>query len=105
MTTQQVVLFGALGALLPDALRIIKDRYNPGLPPFLKSGNFWLGLVLAVALGAGVAVLAHPADVKTALAFGFGAPEIITRLLSTPPPTGPVAAADAPRTRRTWWAV
>jgi purine-cytosine permease-like protein len=107
VTATQAALYGAIGALLPDVIRIIKDRHNVQLPPYLKSLNFYLGLLFAVALGAAVAWLLAPSDVKAALAYGFGAPEIITRMLSkAPSPAGAAAAASVgPRSVRRWWAV
>ena len=106
MTATQAALYGAIGALLPDVIRIIKDRHNVALPPYLKSLNFYLGLLFAVALGAGVSVVLAPTDLKAALAYGFGAPEIVTRLLSEPAsPKAAAAAAAGQRSVRRWWAV
>lgn len=107
MTATHAALFGAIGALLPDVIRIIKDRHNAELPPYLKSLNFYIGLLFAVALGAGVSVALAPADLKAALAYGFGAPEIVTRLLSEPAVAKAAAAPPHPprRTLRRWWAI
>lgn len=75
--------FGCVGGLIPDLLRLIQGRYKPELPDYLKSVNFWIGLVLAVILGGFAAVWGGASDLLPALAYGFSAPEIITKLLST----------------------
>ncbi|MBK6948611.1 MAG: hypothetical protein IPH16_11650 [Haliscomenobacter sp.] len=36
-------LYGLIGGLLPDAIRIINNRYNPVLPEYLKSPSFYIG--------------------------------------------------------------
>lgn len=97
------ILVGCAGGALPDAIRLAKGRHEVELPAYLKSANFYLGFVVLVALGGAAAWLGEAKDVKTALAFGFAAPEIISRLLSSP---NPATMADGGRltTVRRWWA-
>lgn len=76
-----IVLAGCIGGLLPDILRIIKNRYKKKPPSYLKSRNFWLGVFLLVALG-GLAASLLAQSPKDALAYGFAAPEIFSRLAS-----------------------
>src|SRR5688572_18803655 len=113
MTLEHQALLGALGGLLPDILRIVKSRHDPQLQPYLNSVMFWVGLLLAVAVGALAAALAEAANVREALAYGFGAPEVLTRILSTA--GRPTTAAGAPEgasalarsgrpTLGNWWA-
>jgi purine-cytosine permease-like protein len=105
MTLSHTLLWGAVGGVLPDAIRLVKERHNEALPPYVKSLNFYVGLVLAVALGAATAALLGAASVQEALACGFGAPEILTRLFSSPG-TGPgPARLGAMQTLREWWAL
>jgi hypothetical protein len=103
MTLPHALLWGAVGGLLPDAIRLVKERHNQTLPPYVKSLNFYVGLILAVALGAGTAALLGAASVQEALAYGFGAPEILTRLFSSSG-TG-LGPAHIKRTLREWWAL
>lgn len=98
------IIFGCVGGLIPDILRIIQNRHNTRLPDYLKTGSFWLGLILLFLLGGFVAWLAGASTVKDALAFGFGGPEIISKLLSEPKPAPPPVKGAASLSLRSWWA-
>jgi hypothetical protein len=76
-----LIIFGCVGGLLPDILRIIQDRYNLTIAAYFKSPMFYISLILLALLGGFSAWLLGAADVKQALAYGFGAPEIISRVL------------------------
>ncbi len=78
------IILGILGGALPDILRIIKTRHEKNLPTYLKSANFWLGFFLLLAIGGLAAWLLAAKDAKQALAFGFSAPEILSKLLANP---------------------
>jgi len=104
---EPLFFFGCAAALIPDVLRIVKTRHNPHLPAYMKSFNFWLGLILLVALGGLAAWLAGAKDIKEALAYGYAAPEFISRLLSEPTTgaMGVKAKRGAPGLGvRLWWA-
>jgi hypothetical protein len=105
MTLPQMLLWGAVGGVLPDAIRLVRQRHNEALPPYLRSFNFYVGLALAVALGAAAAALIGAGSVKEALAYGFGAPELLTRLLSSPRTEPGTGRINAVRTLGEWWAV
>jgi hypothetical protein len=77
-----LVGLGCLGGMLPDIIRIIKNRYQAELPDYLWHGNFWLGFFFLVFLGGLAAWLGAAKEYKDALAFGFAAPEFVSRLLS-----------------------
>jgi hypothetical protein len=98
-----MILIGCAGGLIPDALRIIKNRHEPQVPPYLRSVTFWMGLLLLVVFGGLAAWLGQAADVKQALAYGFAAPEFISRILSG----GEVVAASGKGSGnlglRAWW--
>ncbi len=87
-------LLGCAGGLLPDVLRLIKNRYEK-LETIYLQPSFWLGLILLIGLGGLCAWLGGATDFKAALAFGYGAPEAISKLLSasgsTATPPSPVA--------------
>lgn len=74
-------LFGCAGGLLPDILRVIQNRHDPGRLTYLKQIGFWIGLLFLVALGGSVSWLLGASEVKQALAYGFGGPEILSTLL------------------------
>lgn len=75
------VILGCLGGLLPDILRIIQTRHDLTGPAYIKSTKFWIGLVLLVAIGGLASWLLGASDFKQAIAYGFGAPELFSRVL------------------------
>lgn len=76
------ILCGCIGGLLPDILRIIKTRYKKRLPSYLSTLNFWLGILFLVAIGGLTAWLLEAEKPKEALAYGFAAPELLSRFLA-----------------------
>jgi len=98
----KLILIGCAGGGLPDIVRIVQNRYEPNLPDYLKSANFWLGFILLLFLGAVAAWLGDAGSTKEALAYGFTAPEIISRLLASP---GGVRGAGEGMPIRRWWAL
>jgi hypothetical protein len=98
----QIILLGCVGGAIPDVIRFVQNRHEPSLPDYIKSGNFWIGLALLLVLGGAAAWLAQAQHAKEALAYGFAAPEVISRLLSTPAtgrgPGGGMAI-------RRWWSL
>ena len=103
-----MLVYGALGGLIPDAIRLVRSRHDPALPPYLRSAGFYLGLVVCAVLGALAAWMLGAADIRQALACGFSAPEILTRLLSrtdgVPKSALGPAGAARPMALRDWWA-
>jgi len=102
-----LIAVGGAGGLLPDAIRVAKNRYDPAALAYLKTATFWIGLAILVILGALTAWLANATDVKQALAYGFGAPEFISRVLGgdgAAKSTFRSATTTATHTLRTWWA-
>jgi|SRR5581483_3068030 len=81
MAIGQLIVWGCVGGALPDVIRIIKGRYGD-TPGYLKAPMFWFGLLLLVALGGFVAWLGGAKELKEALAYGYGGPEVLSRLLS-----------------------
>lgn len=82
MSDSIIILIGCLGGLIPDMLRIVKGRHEAKLPEYLRYANFWLGLILLVVIGGLAAWLAEATEVKQALAYGYAAPELISRIFS-----------------------
>jgi hypothetical protein len=93
-------IFGVVGGAIPDAIRIIQGRYKLTLPDYLKRFNFWLGFILLLAIGGLVAWLGKSQSIQEALAYGFAAPEILSRLLSTSTPSD--LASPGPTVRHFW---
>lgn len=86
MTTTETILWGCVGGLLPDVLRLIGQRYQEP-PYYLKRWFFWFSLMLLVVV-AGVAVhLLAPTRIIDAVAIGFSAPEILSSALGARKPT------------------
>jgi hypothetical protein len=104
-------VYGCFGALVPDILRVIRERYQPKIL-YLRYAPFWIGLALLVGLGGLLAYWCKADTIQAALAYGFSGPEIVTRLLATltrpPSAIGGAAgggAVPAPRLNiREWWA-
>jgi len=98
----KLIALGCVGGAVPDVIRIIQNRYNLELPKYLWSPNFWLGFVLLVLLGGAASYLGGATDYKTALSFGFAAPEVISRLLSSGRPGEMGFTGTANSLRRFW---
>ena len=111
MTTITILLLGCVGGLLPDVLRIVKNRHNSSLPDYFKQPMFWLGWFLLVLLGGFAAWLLTAQDAKQAVAFGFAAPELLSNLGAKPEEPGRTDIdrgdrGEAPRQPfklRSWW--
>jgi hypothetical protein len=76
------IALGAVGGLLPDAIRFAKQRQE-GFPEWFRKIGYWVGLLVLVALGAFAAWLGQATNWQSALAMGFGAPELISRVLGS----------------------
>jgi len=103
MSTGETILFGCIGGLIPDALRFIKGRYELSIPAYLSKPNFWIGIILLIAVGGFCTWLIGPANVKEALAYGFSAPELLSKLFSKP--SAQTDRGDARFDLRSWWAL
>lgn len=95
-----LIVLGCVGGLLPDLLRAVKGRHK-AFPKYWGQPTFWLGLALAVALGGFLAWILEAKAAKEALAYGFGGPAIVTKLLGT---SGAVEATRGSFDLRRWWA-
>jgi len=87
LSTGALIAVGCAGGLLPDIVRLIKGRYEE-FPGYLKSASFWIGLALLAGIGGLAAWWGAAGDAKEALAYGYSAPELLSRLASkaTRPP-------------------
>ena len=112
-------LLGFLGGLIPDLLRMVGSRYEKA-PDYLFRAYFWISLLLLGLIGGGTALWSLTSQSAlspvNALAVGFSAPAIISKLLSTSPPSPPGGASPGVRGTpperasiasklRSWWAV
>lgn len=100
MTTLTLIeLLGCslFGALLPDAIRIAKNRDSMDIPEFLKHPNFWLSLAVLIIISIGANLLANPKSALEAIAFAYGAPEFLTKLLSSGPGGPPPPSSGGSR--------
>ena len=83
MSATEVLLLGMAGGLLPDVIRLVRERHDPSVPAFLKSPKFYLSLGLGLLLGGFAAWLLQAGTTKDAVIYGFAAPELMTRLASS----------------------
>ena len=105
-----IVILGGIGGLLPDFLRVVRlvTAGDASKLAFVRTPLFWIGLVLLVVVGAATAWLfnntVQPLVTLTALSTGFSGPEVLTRLVSTPPSggPGPGGGGESPSIR-VWW--
>jgi len=97
---QWLIVLGCAGGALPDVIRIIQNRYQTELPDYVYSLDFWIGFLLLVGYGGLTVWVGAASDAKEALAYGFGVPAIISRLLSSPP----ITLRDTTDRIRRWWA-
>jgi hypothetical protein len=114
--TWVLVLCGCGGGLLPDMLRLVNARYENGALPYLRSWRFWVSLAMLVPLGGLAAWLLESRTPLQAVAFGYAAPELLSRVLSREAGARGGAAADrgesfavpspqgAFQAIREWWA-
>jgi hypothetical protein len=105
--TTMALLYGCVGGALPDVLRLIEGRHGQ-VPAYLGSVYFWLSLVLLVALGGVAAIVlagGGPVEPIKALAIGYTAPSVVSKLLSNGAgsPRGVDRALAGPRSLRAWW--
>ena len=104
----EMLLLGAVGGLIPDALKFSRRRYQRR-PTYVRNWWFWFGLAVTVALGVLVVYLRKPADALEAVAFGMAAPMFFRQLvakdeeehLSTERTVG---LKSAIANLRAWWA-
>jgi hypothetical protein len=104
MTAPELIGWSCLGGVLPDVLRMIAARHD-GPPKYLKDSFFWISLVLLVGVAALAGYLSHPKDVVAALAVGFGAPEIISKLAGKPSDRSVSGKGSLASDLRSWWAI
>jgi hypothetical protein len=103
LTVASVLVLGGAGALLPDVLRLVRSRTDPATPGYLRWPRYWLCLAALVGVGALAAWLGRATTAVQALALGFAAPEVLTRLLAASLPTAAAREVE-PRRLRSWWA-
>lgn len=76
-------LLGCLGGLLPDILRLIRNRHKIRIPTYLGKLNFWMGTILLVAVGGLTAWILSAETAKDALIYGFASPQILSQLAAS----------------------
>lgn len=89
-----LIAWGCVGGALPDLLRLVKLLQVPVTNPPAPSPwtpSFWTSMAIMTVLGGLAAYLGGAKLPKEAVAFGFSAPEVLSRLAG-------VRAAPAPAT-------
>jgi hypothetical protein len=102
----EMFLLGCLGGLLPDILRIIKNREQANVLDCFKHFTYWVVLILQILLGGFAVYILSTASITKALAIGFSAPEIIGSLLAKKEEIarGPAAQEETKFKVRAWLA-
>lgn len=103
--TMKLLLVGCAGGVIPDLIRFAKSRYDTSIADYLKHWNFWLGLLVLVALGGLAVVFGDPATTTQALALGYAAPEFFSRLVAEQPAKRIEEGVQQPEafSVRRWW--
>jgi hypothetical protein len=78
----QLFVIGCAGGLIPDLIRFAKARYEASVADYFKHWNFWLGLLVLVALGGLAVLFGSPESKAQALVYGYAAPEFFSRLVA-----------------------
>lgn len=73
-------LLGCLGGILPDILRIIRNKDKGTIPDNFKKLGFWLGFVLQIGVGGLTAWILNSTTAKDALIYGYAAPQVLSQL-------------------------
>jgi hypothetical protein len=102
MTPAMIFGLGCLGGAIPDLLRLVKGRYD-GAPKYVATYFFWIMFVILVLLGGGVAFGMGASSAKEALALGFTAPEVISRMLGAKDTDRGAMNAGFVQSVRRWW--
>jgi len=97
------IALGFVGGLLPDIIRIIKNRHKLSIPDYLKTGNFWLGLVLMVLIGGLAALVFSPTSWKEAIVYGYAAPQLFSSLAADEVKNARIKSLQL--SLRGWWAL
>jgi len=80
-----IYLIAALGALIPELIKLAEGKYSPSLPEHLKNLNFWIALAAQIILGL-ITVFLLEKQITTnvaAAACGFGGATILTKILAS----------------------
>jgi hypothetical protein len=112
MSPVEVIGWGCLGGIIPDVLRILPKRYGD-VPTYLLKPFFWVSLIILGAIGGVMTYALAPNGITNALAVGYSAPSILSKLLGIKD-AEEVEATRGPlrvETRslieeiRTWWSL
>lgn len=79
----ELFILGAVGGAIPEVLRVIAwgrnpDPKKPTIPPW-KDAGFFVSAVLAMGLGVLAVYLLKAITPIQAVAFGYAAPDLLTR--------------------------
>ena len=96
-------ILGVFGGALPEITRIIRSRRSGKFPNYYKTLKFWLGVLFLLALGGLAAWLLAAKDLQSAIAFGYAAPELFTRLSANS--DGADRSAQDEFHLRSWWSL
>ncbi len=82
-------LFGCLGGVFPEVLRIIRNMHSEDVLSYLAKWQFWLGVVLLIIVGGVTAWVMTAASDKDALVYGYASPQILSQLAGAVAPEPP----------------
>jgi len=108
----ELLIYAGVGGVIPDAIRVLKWARTPmpGRPPNpLADPATYVGLVVQVLLGVLGAYLLAVTTPFQAVAVGYAAPDLLTRLLGniagqqTPPPGVSAQGAGLLARMLEWW--
>jgi hypothetical protein len=112
MSPVEAIGWGCLGRIIPDVLRVLPKRYGD-IPVYLFKPFFWISLIILGALGGVMAYALAPNGITNALAVGYSAPSVLSKLLGIKEAEEVEATRGPLRTEtrslfeeiRTWWSL
>jgi fructose-1,6-bisphosphatase/inositol monophosphatase family enzyme len=105
-----LVVIGCMGGIVPDLVRFAKGRYDANIGDYFKRWNYWVGLLVLVALGGLAAAFGGPTTAGQALVYGYAAPEFFSRMVAKQglqsPAAGSAEGVQASEfSVRRWWSL
>ncbi|SFT82710.1 hypothetical protein [Paraburkholderia aspalathi] len=81
MAISNTIVWGAVGAVLPDMIKLVRKRFQDR-PTYVRKPWYWLNVVILAGLGVLVVAWRDPADWKDAIAFGAAAPAFFEQIFA-----------------------
>jgi len=100
----EAAIWGAVGGVLPDIMKLLRKRFQQR-PTYVGRAWYWLNVVLLAIIGAIISVISHPNAIQDALAYGAASLALLTQLFGKDDDQHlGGSGASAIKKIRGWWA-